>query len=157
MTTKQLTTQALAISEDLQKAVSATQTKTDSTVYHDHAEKAGLTKETIDGVKNYDRTFAGAALHAAATVGLAAHLADPKVEKIEFTFGGAKGEEFNAVYTPKKEGTIPANGDRPAKDFTSFGGVRMSHKSTASGKGGDIGVAIAMAAEAAELALTKSK
>lgn len=160
MTTKQLSAAAQAVSADLQAAINLDdkhQDKVDSSIYYKHGETAGYSKENLDGVKKYDQTFMAGLMDATAVVGLKAQIGKSELVKVEVTAGGAKGEEFSAVYVPKTEGVIPARNGEPEKQYVSMGKVRGSHKTTSSGKSGDLGIAQALAVEAATAALVTAK
>lgn len=158
-----LTPEEQAISADLQKQIEFSEEKMtvegDSTVYFDHAEKAGLTKEVVTNVKNYDKSFMAAEMDAVATVGLKAVQANAALidKKFEATFAGVKGEEFSVTYTPKREGVMKGAEGTPDKPWTSYGSVSGAHKSVTKTKGGSMGAAMDMAAAAAEAVLAGSK
>lgn len=127
----------------------------DSSLYYTHAEQAtALKPDQIDLLKSYEQSFVAGIGAAVAAVGLEAVVKDPAIKKTEATFKGASGEEFSVVYTPVKKGTTPGqNGDEP-KAYTSYGGVRVTHRTTTESKGGDIGIIMQMAAEATAAALS---
>ena len=159
MSTKTLSAAAAAISADLRQSLnfsaSETSKELDNTVYLAHAEKAGVSEQQIVDVKQYDRTYTAGLMDAVSDAGLAAIKADPSLVevKLEVTAAGVKGETFGATYTGKRTGTMKGQNGAPDTDWTSWGGVRASHKSIISGKGGDQGIAMNLAAAAAEEAL----
>lgn len=153
---KTLSAAAIAISEALQTKVKLNEQhrgEGDSEVYLEHGEKAGYTKETLEGVKNYDRTYMAGQMDATAKLGLAALAADPKLERVEIVTSGVKGEEFSSVWTPKREGVIPGKDGAADKPWVSYGGLSGRHRSTTSGKSGDLGAAMDLSAAATEAVL----
>lgn len=158
-TPKTLSPAAQAISADLQAVLTLDENgkgEADNTVYFNHAEKAGYTKETMEGVKNYDRTFAAGAMDATQAIGLKAVTGGAKFEAAEVTIQGAKGEEFGVKYTPHSKGVMKGADGQPDKPWEKFGSVRVAHKSSVGGKGGDMGIAMSMANAAAEAVLKKA-
>ena len=155
---KVLSAAAQAISADLQAAIVLDEGNTgsaESNIYYEHGAKAGYEKETIDGVKKFDRTFMAGVMDATSNLGLRALAANPELERVDVSVQGAKGEEFNVTYSPMKTGVIAGKDGAEDKPWTSYGSLRGSHKTVASGKGGDLGAAMDLAAAAAEAALTK--
>ena len=159
MSEKKLSDAAVAISKDLRKALTFDEKNVanlGNDVYVDHAKQAGLEESTIVKVKEYDRTFGAGLMDATAHVALSAikkaeSLADAK---FEVNAKGLAGEEFSATYHGKKSGTI-TGADGVEKTWTNHGTVRLAHKSSTHGKRSDLGVAMEMAASAAEAALSK--
>lgn len=159
MSEKQLSAAALAISADLVASLKDEDLTKEivkgNEVYVKHAEAAGFTMDQINGVKAYDRTFAAGTIHATATVAVEAIKAGQKLDTVNVTWAGAKGEEFTAKFTPKSEGVIRGGEGQPDKPWTSYGKTRVAHKSVVSGKAGDLGVAMSMAEAAAEAVMKK--
>ena len=154
---KHLSDAAQAISHDLRKALTFDEKNTanlGNEVYIDHANKAGLTEEGINKVKEYDRTFGAGLMDATAHVALAAikKAESLKTAKFEVNAKGLTGEEFTASYTGQKSGSI-TGGDGVEKPWTSHGTVRLAHKSSTHGKRSDLGIVQELAAQAAEAAL----
>lgn len=157
MSEKQLSAAAAAISADLQKVLKFGENHTAEAgkeVYVEHAAKADLTEETLVKVTEYNRTFGAGMIDATAALALEAINGDKdlKSTKFEAVVRGVSGEEFAVSYVGEKSGVIKS-GD-VEKPWTSYGGARLAHKSAASGKRSDLGIAMDTAAAAAEAALS---
>lgn len=150
---KQLSPAAEAISVDVQAALRGEEginAKINSDIYYNHADKAGYAKDTVDGVKKFDRTFAAGNMDAVAKVGLEHAQKTGSKDPISVTVAGATGEEFTTTYTPHASGTMKGGEGQPDRPWEAFGGVRTSQKTTVRGKGGEMGAAMAASAAAAE-------